>query len=487
MTILETSAREERVQEPVRAVSSAEEMRFRFQTEALSALVESLATEIARAGGRAFLVGGAVRDTLLGYTAGDADLEVYGLAADRLERLAQSFGQVHLVGKQFAILHLATAAGVVELALPRRESKTGPGHRGFSVEALPDLDPREAVLRRDFTVNALLGDPLSGEILDFAGGRRDLERGLLKHVSPAFAEDPLRALRAARFTARFAWRIDRATSRLCRSLDLSELPLERVAQEWQRMLLESPWPGRGLLAMEEVGALRGLPEIAALRGVPQDPIWHPEGDVMHHTALALDAAVRVRPQMADPLVEMLAVLCHDLGKATTTEFARGRWRSPAHDTAGEALTESALPRMSLRADLSKQVVPLVRDHLRPAQLYAVRDQVKDGAIRRLSARVSVPALVRVAWADGAGRSMATPLDWEPGSWLLQRCEELGVREAAPKNFLSGRDLVERGWQPGPRFGEVLGRAFELQLDGELATREAALAWLDDQRVESDLA
>ncbi|MCH2101308.1 MAG: HD domain-containing protein [Planctomycetes bacterium] len=438
------------------------------------------AGRISGAGGRAYLVGGAVRDSLLGRDAGDADLEVYGLPPDQLEEVASEFGAVHVVGKQFAVLHLATEVGIIELALPRRESKTAPGHRGFSIEDLPDMDPAEAVLRRDFTVNAMLFDPLELQLYDFVGGRADLERGILRHVSQAFVEDPLRALRAARFVARYGWRIAPETSALCRQLDLSELPTERIEGEWQRMLTESAFPGKGLLAMEEVGALRDLPELRALRGTPQDPIWHPEGDVLHHTALALEAAAGIRSAMGDPYVEMLAVLCHDLGKATTTCFERGRWRSLAHDVEGEELTRSLLQRLSRRGDLADKVVPLVREHLRPAQLYFVRHEIKDSALRRLAARVDLKALVRVAWADSAGRAGLAQADWEPGKWLLERAEQIGVADSRPENFLRGRDAIDLGWSPGPAVGEVLAAAFELQLDGELADRDAALAWLGQQ-------
>ncbi|MBC8327211.1 MAG: hypothetical protein H8E31_00515 [Planctomycetes bacterium] len=288
----------------------------------LGELVRALARAVGAAGGRAFLVGGSVRDHLLGGRAQDADLEVYGIQPDALEALVGEFGEVHLVGKQFAVLHLATEFGQLEVSLPRRESKTGPGHKGFAVTADPNLAPREAARRRDFTVNAMLLDPLDGELIDPWGGREDLARGLLRHVSPAFAEDPLRVLRAARFVSRFGWRVDPGTVSLCRSLDLAELPRERLELEWRQVLVLGDHPGMALQALEDLGALRLFPELAALRGVPQDPVWHPEGDVFRHTALCLDAAVRIRGEMADPWVEMLGVLCHDLGKATTTVFER---------------------------------------------------------------------------------------------------------------------------------------------------------------------
>ncbi len=442
--------------------------------------VLALARAARDAGGRAFLVGGAVRDRLLGLEAKDADVEIHGLSAERVEQLAAQIGKVHLVGRQFAVLHVSTHDGPVEISLPRRESKTGPGHKGFSVQADPHLSPREASRRRDFTVNAMLEDPLSGEVLDPWDGRADLRRGLLRHVSPAFAEDPLRVLRAGRFAARFGWRVHPETSALCRSLDLGELPRERLEGEWRDMLLRGSRPGQGLRVLEECGALRFFPEVAALRGVPQDPVWHPEGDVLTHTCLCLDAAVRVRPQMEDPWAEMLAVLCHDLGKATTTVFERGRWRSAAHDEAGDAPTRSLLARISAQEDLAEKVAALVREHLRPGQLHVARDQVSAAAIRRLATRVDLRALVRVAWADAAGRDVELPNPWPASVWLLEQAEQLGVRDAAPSPFLLGRDALALGLRPGPQVGELLRRAYELQLEGGLASREDALAWLAAQ-------
>lgn len=454
-------------------------MHLQFSNPQLLPWLRKLATAIRDAGGRAWFVGGAVRDGLLGLVADDADLEVYGLDQSELSQIAARFGTVHEFGKQFAILQLTGPDGKVELALPRRETKTGPGHRGFDVVADPELAPEIAVQRRDFTVNALMQDVLTGQIVDHVGGQRDLNRGVLRHVSPAFAEDPLRALRAARFAARFGWQVARPTSELCRRLDLSELPIERVENEWKRMLLESRWPGHGVLIMEQVGALRGQPEISAMRGVPQDPIWHPEGDVLHHTALALDAGASIREQMEDPWVEMLAILCHDLGKAGETRFERARWRSPMHDETGVDLTKACVSRLSAHANLSERVIPLVREHLRPAQLYAVKHQVKDSAIRRLAARVHIPALVRIAWADGAGRADASnAADWPAGAWLLEAAEQLGVRDDGPTSLLRGQDLLARGVAAGPQVGEVLREAFEAQMDGAFNDQSGALSWLD---------
>ncbi|MGB0952084.1 MAG: CCA tRNA nucleotidyltransferase [Planctomycetota bacterium] len=439
----------------------------------------AMAKALGAAGGRAFYVGGAVRDRQLGLAARDIDLEVYGLAADALEPILQDFGKVHLVGQRFAVLHVATPAGEIEVSLPRTESKTGPGHKGFAIHADPALSVEDASRRRDFTLNAMLEDPLDGTLIDPWNGLADLRRGLLRHVSDAFAEDPLRVLRVGRFVSRFGFRVHPETAALCRTLDLEELPRERIEKEW-RQLLGGRFPGMALLALEQCGALRYFPELAALRGVPQDPIWHPEGDVLQHTALCLNAAVARRDAMEDPWLEMLGVLCHDLGKATHTTFERGRWRSAAHDVEGEAPTRSLLERITGAADVADPVVALVKEHLRPSQLYHARDKVGDAAIRRLATRVDIPALCRVAWSDAAGRQQELEDPWPSEAWLLERAANLGVRDEAPRNYLRGSDLLDRGWSAGPQIGITMRTAFDLQLDGEIADRDAALAWLDAQ-------
>ncbi|MFT7517353.1 MAG: tRNA nucleotidyltransferase (CCA-adding enzyme) [Myxococcota bacterium] len=440
--------------------------------------IRALATAIDGAGGRAYLVGGAVRDVLLGLKCKDYDLEVYGLGVEELEKLLGKFGAVHLIGKQFAVLLLVFADGEeVEVALPRRESKTGPGHKGFAVKSDPHMRKEDAVLRRDFTINALMQDILSGEIFDFHDGLGDLKRKTLRHVSPAFAEDPLRVLRAARFVARFDFVIASETVELCRSLDVSELPRERIEGEFRLMLEKCDFPGKGLLALEACGALRSFPELECLRGVPQDPEWHPEGDVMIHTALCLDAAILRRDEMEDIWVEMLGVMCHDLGKATHTSFERGRWRCPAHDVAGVKPTISLLEKINGTSNVVAPVCDLVREHLRPGQLYIERESVTDAAIRRLATRVNIPALCRVAFADFAGRLKPFELPWTPEVWLLERAAGLGVKDAPLKNFLRGQDVIAVGVEPGPQIGDILDEAYALQIEGELMNREQSLEWL----------
>ncbi|MDC3283584.1 HD domain-containing protein, partial [Planctomycetota bacterium] len=217
--------------------------------------------------------------------------------------------------------------------------------------------------------------------------------------------------------------------------------------------------------------------LACLREVPQDPEWHPEGDVLIHTALCLDAAVLRRAEMENVWAEMLGVLCHDLGKATHTVFERERWRCPAHDVGGVEPTKELLARINGQNDVVPLVCDLVREHLRPGQLYLERDKVSDAAIRRLSTRVNIPALCRVSFADFAGRLKPFELPWAPEVWLLERAASLGVKDEAPKNFLRGQDLIAYGIDPGPEMGKILELAYDLQIEGELADREQALTWL----------
>ncbi|MBT5120835.1 MAG: polynucleotide adenylyltransferase [Planctomycetes bacterium] len=440
-----------------------------------------LSSDVQEAGGRAFFVGGCVRDKFLGLEPKDFDLEVYGLSAEKLQAIVGNHGAVHLVGVQFAVLLVSTPDGEIEVSLPRRESNTGPGHRGFVVSADPDMTHAEASLRRDFTINCMLEDPFTGEIIDCHGGLADIEAKLLRHVSPAFREDPLRVLRVGRFMARFGkdWSVHPETVAFCREIDLSELPVERIEGEWKEILLNGAFPGRGLLALEECGALEYFPELKILRDTPQDPEWHPEGDVLIHTALCLDAAVEKRDEMEDAFAEMLGVLCHDLGKATTTEFVDGHIRSHRHDIEGVAPTKSLLARLSRRSDLARLVVPLVKCHLLPFQFHEMGDQLTDAAIRRLSLRVSIPALCRVSWADAAGRGEKMNWqDWPAGDWLLARAEAVGVIDGKPRPFLMGRHLIDLGVKPGRRLGRILEQAYELQLDGNLKSEVEAQSWAE---------
>lgn len=435
-------------------------------------LARAVAHAVSRRGGRAYLVGGAVRDRLLGREAKDADLEVYRVPPDALVETLRALGRVDDVGRAFGILKLTRDGVTIDVGLPRRDSKVARGHRGFDVAADPNLPEAEACARRDLTINAMLEDPLTGEVLDPFDGASDLRRRVLRHVSTAFTEDPLRVLRVCQFAARFDFGIDPATAALCRTLDVSELPPERVWDEVKKWLLRGIRPSTGMHALEETAAISAFPELAALRGVPQDDGWHPEGDVFDHTALCLDHATSKRDAVPRPLVFMLAVLFHDLGKATTTRWKDGRLRAHAHDTAGEALAKTACARLTRESAIADEVAALVRLHLRPGQLGA-QDTVSDAAVRRLALEADLRMLAAVSDADGRGRVLPASACGDSG-WLLEHAERLRVRDAAPKPLLLGRHLIELGVRPGPELGRVLAAVFDKQLDGEIATLDQAI-------------
>src|SRR3989440_7599747 len=306
-------------------------------------IVLKLAEAIRDARGRALLVGGCVRDELMGRQPKDWDVEVYGVDPLRLREILERFGEVNVVGEAFTVYKIGAH---LDISLPRRERKTGRGHRAFIVEGDPALTIDEATSRRDFTVNAILKDPLTGEIIDPFHGRKDLAAKILRAVSPkTFSEDSLRVLRAAQFAARFEFDIDQQTVDLCRSIDLSDLPAERIWGEIEKLLLRARRPSIGLDWLRRLGAIDQLfPELKALIDVPQDSEWHPEGDVWVHTLLTVDRAHESIDNLAYPkqVTVMLAALAHDFGKPATTAFVDGRMRSREHEEGGVGPTISFL-------------------------------------------------------------------------------------------------------------------------------------------------
>ena len=432
---------------------------------------------LAEAGARPYLVGGSVRDACLGRDVGELDVEVFGMEPGALREHLAEFGTVDPAGQAFTVFKVSGLEGVagnVDVSIPRRDSKVGPGHRGIAVTGDPDLSVEAASRRRDFTINAMLWDPHGRELLDPHGGRDDLAARRLRCVDPeTFAEDPLRALRAVQLAARFELTVEAETARLCASMPLAELPPERISGEVEKLLLQAQRPSIGLALLREWGFLPVIaPEFQPLEHTEQEPDWHPEGDVWTHTLLAIDEAAKLIGDLDRPraLAVMLGTLCHDLGKPATTRFEEGRIRSRGHEEAGVVPTLSFLDRLKvftlLGYDVRAQVVGLVRHHLKPGQLYAERERVSDGAIRRLARKCEPRLLYRVARADCLGRTG----DFPPVAmeWFLERALALEVTERPPEPLLRGRDVLALGVRPGPLVGRVLRDVYERQLDGEFA-------------------
>jgi tRNA nucleotidyltransferase (CCA-adding enzyme) len=439
------------------------------------------------AGGRPYVVGGAVRDGLLGLPIKDFDVEVFSLPAERLEPVLAGHGRVDAVGQAFRVYKLSGVEGTpgaLDVTLPRRDSKVGPGHRGIAAAGDPDLPAEEAARRRDFTINAMLFDPATSQILDPGSGRKDLEARLLRAVDArTFGEDPLRALRAVQLAARYELDVEPATAALCAAMPLGELPADRIFGEIEKLLLKAKHPSRGLALMKAWGMLPTIaPEVLPLEATPQDPVWHPEGDVWAHTLQVVDEAAALTDDLADDrprrLAVMLAALCHDLGKPLTTRFEDGRLRSRGHEDAGLPPTKALLDRWNVHTlvgyDVRSQTLALVAQHLKPGQLYDERGRVSDGAIRRLARKCEPDLLYRVAKADCLGRR---PGRFEPVAmeWFLDRVRQLDVALRPPAPILKGRDLLAFGVPPGPEIGRVLEAVYERQLDGAVTTLAEARA------------
>ena len=435
--------------------------------------------------GRAYVVGGGVRDWLLGIANKDLDIEVFGVGYETLARALSRWGRTDLVGRSFGVVKLTMSDGrVYDFSIPRRDSKIAPGHRGFEIAFDPDITPEAAASRRDFTINALMFDPRRAEVLDFFGGREDLSRRVLRHTSEAFAEDPLRVLRGMQFVARFDLTTAPETLALCRRIKGSygELAVERVREEWFKWAEKSTMPSRGLRLLAETGWVEHFPEVAALIGTPQDPEWHPEGDVFVHTGHCLDALVKLpgwlTAETESRVVYSLAVLAHDFAKPQTTHEAMkdGRLRivSPGHEEAGGPLADSFLQRINAPLAVRERVVPLVKNHL--AHLQTLNDR----AVRRLARRLepaTIAELAVVITADQFGRPPRPQMVSENVSALLENAAALQVQSSAPRPILMGRHLIDLGLRPGQEFRIILEAAYEAQLEGGFFDLPQALNWL----------
>jgi tRNA nucleotidyltransferase (CCA-adding enzyme) len=448
-------------------------------------IFERLCRLIREAGGRPLLVGGCVRDMLLGSRASDLDLEVYELAPQRLIEVLSAAFDIDRVGQSFGVIKLHDYP--IDISLPRRESKVGLGHRGFEVLSDPSMPLEEAAARRDFTINAMAIDPATEDLLDPFNGQRDLSLRILRHTSPQFVDDPLRVLRGMQFISRFELSPAPETLALCRAL-LHEYPTltpERIWREWEKWASLGVQPSLGLRFLQDIGWTAMYPELGALQGCPQDPSWHPEGDVWTHTLLVVDQAARIAVrdglQGRERAVLLFAALCHDLGKPPSTAVIDGHIRSYGHAERVD-IVASLLDKVGAPKELATRIAELVRNHLSHLQF--------DGSprhVRRLSRRLeeageTLRMLARVVEADASGRP---PLPRElPAEMhqMLATAERLQLAEQGPRPILLGRHLLSLGIQPGPRMGQILKTAYEAQLDGAFSTPEDGVRWLTEAAV-----
>ena len=452
---------------------------------ALPPFLDQIVRELHAAGYRPVVVGGAVRDALLGNHPKDFDIEVYGVAYDQLAGILARHGRVDLVGKSFGVVKLN---GEFDFSVPRRDSKFGLHHRDFQTTFDNDISPREAASRRDFTINAMAYDPLGEELLDFFGGAADLKNRVLRATSRAFAEDPLRVLRGMQFACRFDLTLDPETAAMCQSIvgHFDTIARERVADEFMKWAVKSARPGGIAEYLKASGWEVHFPEIARLAGVQQDPHWHPEGDVGTHTMLVVDAAARiaVREKLEgdDRAVLVFAALSHDFAKATTTMLrerdGKLRWTSWGHEADGGPMARAFLERSGIKSAITDRVVPMVENHLASS---SIGREATPRAVRRLAMRLSpatITDLLRLIEADHSGRP-PLPVGLPEGADRIRAMAEAEAVHHGPQPpLILGRHVLPYfEGRPGKHIGEVTATAYEAQADGAFSNEEEALQWL----------
>lgn len=426
------------------------------------ALTREIALRVRDAGGRAMLVGGVVRDGLTGASCKDIDIEVYGVTPQALKGLLSELGQVVEKGASFGVYGLAHSN--IDVAMPRRERRTGDRHTDFDVSVDPNLSFEAASMRRDFTINAMLRDILTGELVDLWGGREDLRARVIRRVNDAtFREDALRVFRAAQFAARLDAAIDPDTLALCRDMDVTLLSVERVFDELCKALLKAGRPSVFFRALREMDHLKEyFPELAACVGVPQNPAYHPEGDVFEHTLLVLDCAAALRERAQWPLGFMLSALTHDLGKTVATAIQPdGRITAYGHEVQGLPLCEAQLRRLTGQTKLIEYVKNMMWLHMRPNVLAGNRSKKKK--TRQLfDLSVCPEDLILLSRADASGK-LDAPYDEANEDFLRARLVD--YRRVMERPMVTGRDLVAAGMKPGPEFSRWLARARQLHFAG----------------------
>lgn len=467
-----------------------------------------IAEDVKAAGGRALIVGGFVRDKFLGQVSKDIDLEVYHLPLTKLRQVVSRGRRTNEVGRAFGVLKVVVGNGLdIDIAPPRRDSKIGEGHRGFNTEFDPDLSITEAARRRDFTMNSIGVDPLTGEVFDPFGGREDIRQRWLRVTdSEKFGEDPLRILRAMQFAGRFQMKLEPASLKICQeNLEyVKTLSRERLYQEWHKLLWKSERPSIGLDVGKKIGLFKKYyPELEILSSLPQNPEWHPEGDVWVHTKRVVDAMAQIIRR--EKLLEeqairlMFAALAHDLGKGNTTIEKEGKYVSYDHEKTGVEITKTFLEKLTNQTAWIKKILPLVAEHMWTINMAKDRDKISDGAIRRLANRTAPASIQELIWVGEADqRGCGVPLSQRRekdfsaggkfilGDWLLERSKILGIEKGKPALLTRGQDWLNWGCEKkfGKSIGELISWAEKLRDEQEYDKSQIYEAVKEELRADS---
>lgn len=438
--------------------------------------IHPIVVAINNAKGRALLVGGAVRDMVMGRQVKDIDIEVYGLSEQQLEDILRQFGPVSLVGKAFGVLRLHGLD--VDWSLPRADS---PGRKP-TVVIDPHMSVEAAARRRDLTMNAMALDLMTEELIDPCNGMDDIKNKVLRTPDERFfVQDPLRFYRVMQFIGRFEMFPDNELEALCKEMDISEISRERIEQEFRKLLLYSARPSHGIRWLHKIGRLRDvLPELAATVGVEQNPQWHPEGDVFEHSMQALDAAVVIVQKYDnehDKLILLYAALCHDLGKVTTSCVVNGVIKSIGHEKDSKVFARTMLKRITHDVDLINAVSSLVLYHMMPLQFTSSNAKIPayQRLANKLDHKVNMLKLIDLCIADKRGRNGAShePLtcDFSDVEIFKQNVEKAGVATSGVEPLLKGADVADIV-KAGPQMGALLRVAYEAQINQGITDKQS---------------
>ena len=430
-------------------------------------IVREIAKEVKEKNGKMFYVGGYVRDQIINIKNKDIDVEVFGLLSEELIEILSKYGIVDQIGCIFGIFKIH---GIdVDFSMPRKEKNIGVKHKDFEINIDPNMSTLEAARRRDFTMNSLLQDVITGEIIDHFGGIQDIQNKVIQHIDDnTFIQDELRVLRACGFAARFNFTISKDTLDLCRKLDCTNLPKERIYTEVQKVLLKSNKPSIFFEYIWQLGLLKKIfTPMDKLIGLEQSPEHHPEGDVWTHTMMVIDEAAILREESNYPIAFMLAAVCHDLGKITTTRHLHGKIVSYNHENELH-LTKKFLKNITNNTDLTYAVMILVKNHMRPNIL--AKNKSSDKAIRKLivdtsSKLVNIQDAILLSKADRMGRSSNDLNIVNIDKWWKNKIAEVNESKTTITPLVTGRDLINLGYTEGEEMGIVLKRAFDLQING----------------------
>lgn len=431
-----------------------------------SEFVRMVALRVQSFGGRTFYVGGCVRDSLLRIPSKDIDIEIYGIPRDVLVNdILSVFGQVRFQGASFGVYRVSDYD--VDISLPRTENCVGTSHKDFKVCVNPNLSFKKATARRDFTINAMLQDVLTREIIDVYGGRDDLKNGIIRHVNAiSFVEDALRVFRAAQFAARFDFTIADMTKDLMRTIDTTFLSKERVYGELKKALLLSWQPSRFFEELRDVNQLDfWFPEILAMYGCGQNPVYHPEGDVWTHTMQTLDFAAISRGDTAYPEQFMLAVLCHDIGKPISSHTgADGVIHAYQHDVNGVPVARTFLRRITNNNFTIRYVTNMVEHHMKLPQMFLHNSRYKK-TNALLDKSVCTGDLMFLSFCDIHNECLCDNMNTCSGflSWCRERIRIYDYIMGQPQ--VTGNDLMLLGLHPSILFSKLLKEAHKLHLSG----------------------